>query len=46
MVGRGSAPHAVRVCLGATASRARLEDGLTRLADLLESGPAPSLTGY
>ena len=46
MVGRGSAPHAVRVCLGATASRARLEDGLGRLADLLESGPAPSLTGY
>ena len=46
MVGRGSAPHAVRVCLGATASRARLEDGLTRLADLLETGPAPTLTGY
>ncbi len=46
MVGRGSAPHAVRVCLGATASRARLNDGLTRLADLLDSGPTPSLTGY
>jgi len=46
MVGRESAPHAVRVCLGATASRVRLEEGLRRLADLLENGPEPSLTGY
>ncbi len=46
MVGREGAPHAVRVCLGATASRRRLEEGLTRLAELLESGPAPNLTGY
>lgn len=46
VVGRESAPHAVRVSLGATASRARLEEGLGRLADLLENGPAPSLTGY
>jgi DNA-binding transcriptional MocR family regulator len=46
VVGREIAPHAVRVCLGATASRGRLEDGLGRLADLLENGPEPSLTGY
>ncbi len=46
VVGRESAPHAVRVCLGATSSRARLEEGLGRLADLLENGPEPSLTGY
>ena len=46
VVGRESAPHAVRVCLGATASRARLEDGLGRLAELLRNGPEPSLTGY
>jgi DNA-binding transcriptional MocR family regulator len=46
VVGRESAPHAVRVCLGATASRARLEEGLSRLADLLNDGPEPSLTGY
>jgi DNA-binding transcriptional MocR family regulator len=46
VVGREIAPHAVRVCLGATASRGRLEDGLVRLADLLEDGPEPSLTGY
>jgi DNA-binding transcriptional MocR family regulator len=46
VVGRESAPHAVRVCLGATTSRARLEEGLGRLADLLENGPEPSLTGY
>jgi DNA-binding transcriptional MocR family regulator len=46
VVGRESAPHAVRVCLGATASRARLEEGLGRLADMLKDGPGPSLTGY
>ncbi len=46
VVGRESAPHAVRVCLGATTSRARLEEGFRRLADLLENGPEPSLTGY
>jgi DNA-binding transcriptional MocR family regulator len=46
MVGRESAPHAVRVCLGATASRARLEEGLRRLADLLENGPEPRLSSY
>ncbi|HEY7505218.1 MAG TPA: PLP-dependent aminotransferase family protein [Gemmatimonadales bacterium] len=46
VVGRESAPHAVRVCLGATSSRARLEEGLTRLADLLDEGPEPSLSGY
>ncbi|HEU4474088.1 MAG TPA: PLP-dependent aminotransferase family protein [Gemmatimonadales bacterium] len=46
VVGRESAPHAVRVSLGATASRARLEEGLRRLAELLRDGPEPSLTGY
>ncbi len=46
VVGRESAPHAVRVCLGATASRARLEEGLRRLAELLEEGPKPSLSVY
>ena len=46
VVGRESAPHAVRVCLGATSSRARLEEGLTRLGDLLEEGPKPSLSVY
>jgi DNA-binding transcriptional MocR family regulator len=46
VVGRESAPHAVRVCLGATAGRARLEEGLGRLAELLRDGPEPSLTGY
>jgi DNA-binding transcriptional MocR family regulator len=46
VVGRESAPHAVRVCLGATSSRARLNEGLTRLAELLDEGPEPSLSGY
>jgi DNA-binding transcriptional MocR family regulator len=46
MVGRQSAPHAVRVCLGATVGRERLEDGLRRLAGLLREPPEPSLTVY
>ena len=46
MVGRDSAPHAVRVCLGATLSRDRLEEGLRRLAVLLAQGPQPVLAVY
>ncbi|MBA3759262.1 MAG: PLP-dependent aminotransferase family protein [Gemmatimonadales bacterium] len=46
MIGRDSAPHAVRVCLGATLSRDRLEEGLRRLAMLLAQGPEPSLAVY
>lgn len=45
-VGRDSAPHAVRLCLGATLSRDRLEEGLRRLAGLLAQGPEPSLAVY
>lgn len=46
MIGRDSAPHAVRVCLGATLSRERLEEGLRRLAMLLAQGPEPVLAVY
>ena len=46
MVGRQNPLHAVRVCLGATLSRERLEDGLKRLATLLTEVPEPSLTVY
>jgi DNA-binding transcriptional MocR family regulator len=46
MIGRESAPHAVRVCLGATLSRDRLEEGLRRLAVLLAQGPEPVLAVY
>jgi len=46
MVGRDNAPHAVRVCLGATLSRDRLEEGLRRLAVLLAQGPEPVLAVY
>jgi DNA-binding transcriptional MocR family regulator len=46
MVGRNTAPHAVRVCLGATLSRERLAEGLRRLAVLLEQGPEPVLAVY
>jgi DNA-binding transcriptional MocR family regulator len=46
VVGRESAPHAVRVCLGAGVGRERMEDGLRRLAELLREGPGPALTTY
>jgi len=36
-VGRDPVPHAVRLCLGATRSRARLERGLEVVAELLRS---------
>jgi len=43
VVGRDSAPHAVRVCLGSTPDRTRLEKGLQILADILRSTPEPAL---
>jgi DNA-binding transcriptional MocR family regulator len=46
VVGRESAPHAVRISLGAGANRARLEEGLQHLAATLREGPEPSLTIY
>jgi DNA-binding transcriptional MocR family regulator len=46
MIGRNTAPHAVRVCLGATLSRDRLAEGLRRLAVLLQQGPEPVLAVY
>lgn len=46
VVGRDTAPHAVRVCLGAGIGRERLEDGLGRLAALLREAPGPNLTIY
>jgi DNA-binding transcriptional MocR family regulator len=46
MIGREGAPHAVRVCLGATLNRDRLEEGLRRLAVLLAQGPEPVLAVY
>jgi DNA-binding transcriptional MocR family regulator len=45
-VGRQPALHAVRVCLGATLDRDRLEEGLKRLAALLSEVPEPNLTVY
>ena len=46
LVGREPAPHAVRVCLGATLSRTKLKQGLTRLAELLSTPPKPSPMVY
>ncbi|HEV2765961.1 MAG TPA: PLP-dependent aminotransferase family protein [Pyrinomonadaceae bacterium] len=43
VVGRGPAPHAVRICLGSTPSRAQLQKGLSILADILRSTPEPAL---
>jgi DNA-binding transcriptional MocR family regulator len=42
--GRGEAPHAVRVCLGAPRSKARLEQGLAAVRDALLGTPDPSLS--
>lgn len=39
VVGRATAPHAVRVCVGAARDRADLEEGLSRLVQVIE-GPA------
>jgi len=46
LVGRETAPHAVRVCLGAGVTRARLEEGLRRLTELLQAPPALSPMVY
>jgi len=40
--GRGSAPHAARVCLGQPASRARMVDGLRSIVEVLEHAAPPS----
>lgn len=39
VVGRGVAPHAVRVCLSTPPTRAQLERGLAALASVLAHGP-------
>jgi DNA-binding transcriptional MocR family regulator len=41
VVGRATAPHAVRICLGAARDRAELEQGLRVLVEVLD-GPAES----
>jgi DNA-binding transcriptional MocR family regulator len=46
LVGRETAPHAVRVCLGAGLARAKLEEGLGRLAELLHTPPALNAMVY
>ncbi|HEV3467858.1 MAG TPA: PLP-dependent aminotransferase family protein [Pyrinomonadaceae bacterium] len=42
--GRGEAPHAVRVCLGAPRRRAHLEKGLAVVGEVLRGTPDPSLS--
>ncbi|MDX6709804.1 MAG: hypothetical protein QOH96_820 [Blastocatellia bacterium] len=44
VVGRGNAPHAVRICLGAPSERRRLEKGLEVLAKILGNAPEPDFT--
>ncbi len=46
LVGRNTAPHAVRVCLGGGLSRGRMEEGLKRLAELLQTPPGVSTIVY
>jgi DNA-binding transcriptional MocR family regulator len=41
VVSRAHTPHAARLCLGTPASRAEVENALTRLARLLEGVPVP-----
>ena len=45
VVGRGAAPHAVRVCLSTPRTRVELERGLHAIASTLRSVPsdAPAL---
>ena len=45
IVGRGTAPHAVRVCLGPVSQRSVLKDALRTVADTLQGPPAPYLAG-
>ncbi len=42
VVGRASAPHAVRICLGTPATRRLVEDGLDILAEMLAGPPEVS----
>ena len=42
-IGRGSAPHAVRVCLGMPHRIADLETGLTRISAALANPTAPAM---
>ena len=42
--GRGEAPHAVRICLGAARSRAQLEGALEVIREILSTSPDPNLS--
>ncbi|MEM7355840.1 MAG: PLP-dependent aminotransferase family protein [Acidobacteriota bacterium] len=42
VVGRASAPHAVRLCLGTPRRRQQVEEGLTTLRDMLAAAPEVS----
>lgn len=44
VTGREEAPHAVRVCLGATRSRTQLESGLDIIREVLQDTPNPCLS--
>lgn len=44
VVGRGTAPHAVRICLGSPQDRGQLEKGLHILAEILQGSPEPALS--
>ena len=41
-VGRAPAPHAIRICLGCSASRDELSGALTTITEMLRSQPEPS----
>jgi DNA-binding transcriptional MocR family regulator len=44
VVGRGPAPHAVRICIGAPSDRGQLQNGLQILAEILRGTPEPGFS--
>jgi DNA-binding transcriptional MocR family regulator len=44
VAGRGTAPHAVRICIGAPSDRSQLQNGLGILGEILQGTPEPGFS--
>jgi len=44
MVGRGAAPHAVRICVGGKKTAEDVKRGMAKIAEILNNGPEAGLT--
>jgi DNA-binding transcriptional MocR family regulator len=44
VAGRGTAPHAVRICIGAPSDQSQLQNGLEILAEILQGTPEPGFS--